>query len=142
MGTNLQRIALQYIKVHYGTLQCITGPGKSVICRIDQCIIVDMGGFGHLRDFCNFWTRELHLNSSYGLGILRQPFRTMSCRKFGSKINVGMSGIFFKFVIFLASKKFLGKIRTPLICRMTPPALYLTCNRQLIMLFNGQSCTL
>ena len=23
-----------------------------------------------LRDFCNFWTRELHLNSSYGLGIL------------------------------------------------------------------------
>ena len=46
--------------------------------------IVDMGGFGHLMDFCNFWTRELHLNSSYGLGILRQPFRTMSCRKFGS----------------------------------------------------------
>ena len=43
-----------------------------------------MGGFGHLMDFCNFWTRELHLNSSYGLGILRQPFRTMSCRKFGS----------------------------------------------------------
>ena len=104
--------------------------------------IVDMGGFGHLRDFCNFWTRELHLNSSYGLGILRQPFRTMSCRKCGSKINVGMSGIFLKFVIFLASKKFSGKIRTPLICRMTPPALYLKCNRQLIMLFNGQSCTL
>ena len=93
-----------------------------------------MGGFGHLRDFCNFWTRELHLNSSYGLDILRQPFRTMSCGKFGSKINVGMSGIFFKFVIFLASKT--------LICKMTPPALYLKCNRQLIMVFNGQSCTL
>ena len=65
--------------------------------------IADWGEFGHFRDFCNFWTRELHLNSSYGLGILRQPFRTMSCRKFGSKINVGMSGISLKFVIFLAS---------------------------------------
>ena len=64
--------------------------------------IVDWGGFGQLRNFCNFWTRKLSLNSSYGLGILtlRQPFRTMSCRKFGSKINVGMSGFFFKFVIF------------------------------------------
>ena len=28
--------------------------------------IADWGEFGHLRDFCNFWTRELHLNSSYG----------------------------------------------------------------------------
>ena len=53
--------------------------------------IVDWGGFGQLRNFCNFWTRKLSLNSSYGMGILRQPFRTMSCRKFGSKI---MSGFF------------------------------------------------
>ena len=28
--------------------------------------IVDWGKFGQLRDFCNFWTRELHLNSYYG----------------------------------------------------------------------------
>ena len=62
--------------------------------RLTPAYIVDWGGFGHLRNFCHFWTRELHLNSSYGLGILRQPFRTMSCRKSGSKINVGMSGIF------------------------------------------------
>ena len=47
--------------------------------------------------FVYLHTRELHLNSSYGLGILRQPFRTMSCRKFGSTINVGMSGIFLTF---------------------------------------------
>ena len=65
--------------------------------------IVDWGGFGQLRNFGNFWTRKLSLNSSYGLGILRQPFRTMSCRKFGSKINVGMSGFKKKIVIFLAS---------------------------------------
>ena len=65
--------------------------------------IVDWGGFGQLRNFCNFWTRKLSLNSSYGLGILRQPFRTMSCRKFGSKINVGMLGFKKKCVIFLAS---------------------------------------
>ena len=61
------------------------GPfSRGGVFRLKKIHIVDMGGFGHLMDFCNFWTRELHLNSSYGLGILRQPFRTMSCRKFGS----------------------------------------------------------
>ena len=93
-------------------IDCSQTPSTSAhfhfLLNLGIMFIVDMGGFGHLRDFCNFWTRELHLNSSYGLGFLRQPFRTMSCRKFGSKINVGMSGIFLKFVIFLASKKFLG----------------------------------
>ena len=64
------------------------------IVTMDTAGIVDWGGFGQLRNFCNFWTRKLSLNSSYGLGILRQPFRTMSCRKCGSKINVGMSGFF------------------------------------------------
>ena len=70
--------------------------------------IVDRGEFGHLRDFCSFWTRELHLNSSYGLGILRQPFRTMSSRKFGSKINVGMSRIFLKICYFFGLLEIFG----------------------------------
>ena len=61
------------------------------IVRECNIYIVDWGGFGQLRNFCNFWTRKLSLNSSYGLGILRQPFRTMSCRKFRSKINLGIA---------------------------------------------------
>ena len=41
----------------------------------------------------------MHLNGSDSLGILRQPFGSISCRKYASKINVGMSRIFFCLVI-------------------------------------------
>ena len=64
---------------------------------------VNWGKFGQLRNFCHFLTRELHLNGSDSLGILRQPFESLSCRKCGSNINVVMSEIIFNLVNFLAS---------------------------------------
>ena len=76
--------------------------------------IVDWGKFGQLRDFCNFWTRELHLNSYYGgwpgnlLTTFGCPAETVDLRS-----TWDCQEFLKNFVIFWLFRNFWGKFGHP-----------------------------
>ena len=50
---------------------------------LNKTYIVDMGEFGHLMDFCSFWTRELHVKQFLILwaGYLKTTFSNIVLQK-------------------------------------------------------------